>query len=134
MQQFFGITGYYSKFVFYYSAIAGPLTDLTKKGAEFQWGMEQPLAFDIANENCLSPLVLVFLDFSEQFYLATDTYDYGIGGVLLQFKDNKLHPTAFYSYKLKASGFKCFDIDKEALATVKSLYSFKLGAYDYSRV
>ena len=46
VRSFRGLAGFYRRFVKYFSTIATPLNELTKKGVEFVWGPAQDHAFD----------------------------------------------------------------------------------------
>ena len=52
---FLGITNYYRKHVDHYSAIATPLTDLTKKNQLVIWTPEAEIAFNTLKEKLITP-------------------------------------------------------------------------------
>ena len=134
IQQFLGVAGYYRRFIFRYSTIAAPLTDLLRKDIPFIWGEPQQSAFDKLKEALLQAPILLFPDFSKPFFLATDASNEGIGSALMQWKSNKLHPIAFYSRKLRTTSpneTNLSTIDKEALAIVNSLTHFKYIIYGF---
>ena len=125
LQSFLGVSGFYRKFVPGYSTIAAPLTDLLKKDADFVWSDEQQKAFESLKGKLETPPILVFPNFKNTFYLATDASNIGIGGVLMQKIDNKFRPLAYYSRKLKPNEAKLSVTDREALAVVQNLIHFK---------
>ena len=46
LRSFLGLTNYYRRFIFSYSAIAAPLTDLLKKNREWEWTDDCQIAFE----------------------------------------------------------------------------------------
>ena len=119
MRAFLGITGYYCKFIPNYATIAVPLTNLTKKNApnKVVWTKQCNQVWqNLKGILCSSP-VLRTPDFSFQFILQTDTFDYGVGAVLSQ-RDNNGddHPVAYYSKKLLPKEIRYSIVEKECLA------------------
>jgi transposase InsO family protein len=119
LHRFLGFTGYYRRFVKDYAKLAQPLQKLLvgqtkkKKGKKtkddkvklppFEWGDEQQQSFKKLIEALTSAPVLVFADFNQPFVLQTDASSYGLGAVLHQERDGKLHPIAFASRGLSSS-------------------------------
>lgn len=64
LQQFLGLANYYRCFVYHYSEITLPLTNLLKKEAPFIWNVEHQVAFDTLKDKLtLAPtLKLIDLD------------------------------------------------------------------------
>jgi len=84
VRSFHGLVGFYKCFVKYFSAIAAPLNNLTKKDVPFKWGDEQDQAFEeLKRKLCEAPL-LQLPDFGKTFEIECDASGIGIGGVLLQ--------------------------------------------------
>ena len=101
VRAFLVITGYYRMFIPNYSAMAAPLTDLTKKNipTKVPWTSYCDSAFQ-ALKTCLctSP-VLQSPNFTKPFILQTDASDRGVGAVLSQpSMDNDIHLVACYSH------------------------------------
>ena len=83
VRSFLGFTNYYRRFIRSYSDIAGPLTDLTKKGMVWQWGPHQRRAFKaIKDAYCRAP-ILIFPDPKLEYTIFTDAFGTGAGGALL---------------------------------------------------
>ena len=100
---FLGITGYYKKFIPNYSALATPLTDLTKKNkpTKVTWTSDCESALQALMTYLYTSPVLQSLNFTMPFILQTDVSDRGVGAMLSQLStDNDLHPVTYFSKKL----------------------------------
>ena len=84
IQSFFGLAGYYRKFIKNISRIAKPLTDLTKKDNPFKWINKYQEAFENLKEILCTAPVLRFPDCKKEFTLTTDASNVGLGAVLSQ--------------------------------------------------
>jgi hypothetical protein len=82
LRGFFGLCGYYRRYVQSFLQLAGPLTELLKKEVPFSWGFEQQEAFDTLKARLTSPPILVRPDFSRRFLLKTDYSGTAIGAIL----------------------------------------------------
>ena len=58
VRSFFGLTGYYRRFVEGFSKLAGPSTNLTKKEMKYEWTDKQDRAFEELKERLTTVLVL----------------------------------------------------------------------------
>ena len=120
---FFGLTGYYRKFIPDYASIAAPLTDLTKKAAPNQvvWNQNCEASFQKLKELLAGPLFYGVQDFA----LQTDASDVGIGAVLSQLDDQDTdHLVAYFSRKLLLREQKYSTIEKECLAIKLATQAF----------
>ncbi|HMK58804.1 MAG TPA: RNase H-like domain-containing protein [Nitrososphaeraceae archaeon] len=129
LQSFLGCLGYHRKFIKDYSTIAKPLTDLTQKNKLFAWEEAQQKAFDILKGKLNEKPILLWPDVNKDFYIQTDASGVGIGGVLLQFKDNVKHPVMYISRKLLPCEQRYSTIERELLAIVWSISKFALYLY-----
>ena len=125
IKQFLGLTGFYRSFIPSYGDIANPLTSLLKKGAEFIWTEKQEESFNKLKYHLTCPPTLVYPNYKEQFHIYTDASNIGLGAVLMQEIDNKMHPIAFGSRKLSKSEVNYHVTDKEFLAVVWGLTHFE---------
>ena len=72
LRRFLGMLGYYRPFIQNFATIAHPLTELLKKENSFHWGNEQRESFDKLKNCLMREPILVYPDFKQDFYLATD--------------------------------------------------------------
>jgi hypothetical protein len=114
VRSFHRLAGFYRRFVKYFSTIAAPLNNLTKKDVPFLWGDEQDRAFqELKRKLCEAPL-LQLPDFDKTFEIECDASGIGIRGVLIQ--EGK--PVAYFSEKLNGPHLNYSVYDKELYALV----------------
>ncbi len=109
------------RFIRNFSAIAAPLTALTRKNVkDFQWTEEAEKAFCKLKDRFTSAPVLTIPDPELPFIVDVDASEVGVGAVLSQrvIKDNKVHPCAFFSHKLSPTE-RNYDICKRELLADK---------------
>ena len=126
---FLGMAGYYRRFIHDYSAIAAPLTDLTKKSqpSKISWTPECDTAFKELKKLLSSSPILRSPDFNTPFMLQTDASDLGIGAVLSQKTENgEEHPVAYWSRKLLPRERRYSTIEKECLAIKLAVQAFQV--------
>lgn len=97
VRRFVAFCNYFWKFVPNFSVIANPLNQLLKKDSKFVWTENCQNAFNILRNSLLSPTLLNYPDFSQQFILTTDASDIGCGAVLSQQTQNGNLPIAYAS-------------------------------------
>lgn len=131
VRSFLGLAGFYRKFIPNFSAIAIPLSDLTKKGQpnKVKWSNSAQLAFDTLKQLLCARPILKLPDFTEKFILRTDASEDGIGAVLLQTENEEKLPVAYASRKLKNSEKSYAVIEKECLAVVWGIQKFHQYLY-----
>ena len=111
-----------------FAIFAAPLTDLTKKGQPnfVEWCESQEKAFNTLREALLKWPILRLPDHSLDFTLRTDASNNGIGAVLMQEHEGKLHLVAYASKKLTNAETKYFTLEKECLAIIWRVGKFHL--------
>ena len=127
IRSFLGMVGFYRRFIPNFSAIAIPLTDLTKKNSPnkiSEWNESHEKAFTTLKQRLVNYPVLRLPKLDEPFILQTDASDNGIGAVLLQEEDGVKFPIAFASKKLLSRERNYSVIEKECLAIVWSIDKF----------
>ncbi len=121
VQRFLGFSNFYRRFIRNFSAIAAPLTALTRKNVKgFQWTEEAEKALCKLKDRFTSAPVLTIPDPELPFIVEVDASEVGVGAILSQrvIKDNKVHPCAFFSHKLSPAE-RNYDIGNRELLAVK---------------
>jgi hypothetical protein len=128
VRSFLGLVGFYRKFIPNFSVIAGPLTDLTRKGEpnKVSWGACQEKAFNALKHKLVSAPILNLPDLDKPFVLRTDASDTGLGAVLLQEQGDVKLPVAYASRKLLPREKNYSVIEKECLGLVWGIGKFHM--------
>ncbi|BBH09102.1 transposable element gene [Prunus dulcis] len=84
VRSFLGLGGYYCRFVEGFSAIATPLTRLTRNGVKFEWMDECEESFNELKTKLTTAPVLTLPDDSGNFVIYGDASRQGLGCVLMQ--------------------------------------------------
>ena len=128
MQQFLGVANYDRKFIKNLAAIAKPLHLHTEKNTDFKWTAEcmYQHAFDALRACLISPPVLSYPDYSQQFVLDTDASDIGIGAVLSQVDATGSEVVIAYASRTLSRPEQRYCVTrKELLAAVKFIHHFR---------
>ena len=125
IKRFLGIIGYYRPFIRNFATIAYPLTRLLRKDVKFQWTPEEESAFQDLKSRLTKAPILIYPDYSKDFYLAYDASDVGIGAVLLQKGNGRLLPIAYASLTLNSAERASSITERESLAVVFALRKFR---------
>ncbi|EKX49778.1 hypothetical protein GUITHDRAFT_44314, partial [Guillardia theta CCMP2712] len=126
VKMFLGLASYYRKFIRNFSTIAAPLTDLLRKGAQFQWTAACQSAFDNLKQALTSQPLLHHFDPSLPTEVHCDASNVGIGGVLLQQPPNApARVIGFYSRKLTPTEQRYHATERELLAIKDTILFFK---------
>ncbi|XP_071901093.1 uncharacterized protein [Coffea arabica] len=78
VRSFLGLAGYYRRFIKDFSKIAGPMTELTKKGNRFTWTPKCESSFQELKKRLTSAPVLVLPDGGEGYAVYSDASGEGI--------------------------------------------------------
>lgn len=125
LRSFLGLANYYRRFVRDFSAIALPLTELTRKDQHFVWQSRQQDAFERLKLALVSAPLLVLPDFSKPFTIHTDASEFATGAVLSQDHGAGLQPIAYLSATLSPAERRYSTYDKEMLAIVHALKTWR---------
>ena len=99
VKSFLGLAGYYRRCIPQFSAVAQPLTHLTKKNMPFRWGTEQEAAFQSLKDALTSASFLARPDYSRPFLVQTDWSVKGMGAILSQRGDDGLERVIEFASK-----------------------------------
>ncbi|XP_021991642.1 uncharacterized mitochondrial protein AtMg00860-like [Helianthus annuus] len=83
VRQFFGLVGYYWRFIENFSRLAKPLTLLTQKERKFHWTEKQEEAFRMLKEKLCSAPILSLPKGSADFVVYCDESCLGLRSVLM---------------------------------------------------
>jgi len=127
VQMFLGLTGYFRKFIEFYSIIAKPLTDLLQKNKPFSFNITEKEAFNKLKELLSKDPVLSIFNSKLETEVHTDACRDGYGAILLQRNpdDHKLHPVYYFSRKTNPAERNYTSYELEALAVVRALEKFR---------
>ena len=127
VKQFFGLVGYYRKFVPRFADISRVLTHLTKKDVEFKWTPECENCFQILKEFLQQAPILKYPDPQARYTLYTDALKYAYAGVLTQNNNGTDHSITYVSRLFHGSQLNWATLTKEAYAIYMSV--IKLSFY-----
>ncbi|XP_022868589.1 uncharacterized protein LOC111388143 [Olea europaea var. sylvestris] len=85
VRSFLGLAGYYRRFIEGFSTIAGPMTQLTRKGVKFLWTKKCEKYFQELKQRLVSAPILTIPEGSEGFVIYSDVSKQGLGWVLMQY-------------------------------------------------
>nr|GEY37974.1 reverse transcriptase domain-containing protein [Tanacetum cinerariifolium] len=84
LRQFLGLAGYYQRFIKGFSLISKPLTKLTQKNKNYEWGEDEEYAFLMLKQKLCSAPILALPEGSNDFVVYYDASIKGFGAVLMQ--------------------------------------------------
>ena len=83
VRSFLGFANYYWRYIHQFAEVAHPLTELTKKGVDWQWGPYQKEAFHQLKQKLCEAPILRFPDLKLPYTVVTDAKGAAVGGVLM---------------------------------------------------
>ena len=99
---------------------------MVKKDRKWEWTEKQEEAFEELKKRFMQELVLVVLNLDRKMRIEVDASDYATGGVLsIEGKDRKWRPVAFLFKSLNETGRNYEIHDKEMLAIIRGLESWR---------
>lgn len=120
IRAFVGFANYYRRFIYNFSVLVAPLTELTKKGTPFKWGPEAQRAFEKLKVMFVTAPILAQFDPEKETILEADSSGWSVGGVLSQYDEKgELHPCAYFSKKNSPAECNYEIHDKELLAIIR---------------
>ena len=122
VRSFLGFANFYRTFIKNYSDLTLPLTQLTHKGASYEWTKQCEQAFQKLKTMFLEGPILVQFNPNTETIVETDSSGWCIGGTLLQLQPSGMfYPYRFYSKKNSPAECNYEIYDKEMLAIVRCL-------------
>ena len=116
---------WYRRFITNYAEIARPLTNLTKKTAQWKWTEKEEKAFkDLKAALTSSPVLKQAAD-GMPFIIKTDASAYAMGAVLLQGEGADEHPIEYASRLLSNAERNYSTTERETLAIVWACNKFR---------
>ena len=100
-KSFAGMVNFVSIFCPELQKLLKPIYDLTRKGKQFVWGVEQQSAFEEIKQRLQKPPVLHMPDKVGRFQLYSDTSKYAMGSALYQNQNGKPKLIAYASKRLQ---------------------------------
>ena len=131
IKSFLGLIGFYRPFIKGFGKIAIPLTNMLCQDVLFDWSKEAEHAFHTLKVAITQAPVLIFPHYDLPFELTTDASMTGLGAVLMQRVNGKLHPIAFASRKTTGPESRYTTTDQEMLAIIWSLKHFREILFGY---
>ena len=117
IQSFLDFANFYRQFIFNYSDIMVPLTQLTQKDAPWNFSEECCRSFNALKHAFTTMPILTHFIPDTPITVETDASDYAIASILsITCADGELRPVAFYSWTLTAPELNYDTHNKELLA------------------
>lgn len=133
VKRFVAFLNYYRKFVENFAALAKPLTQLTRKRADFDWTQKCENSFQELKNRLQNPPILKYPDFDKEFTIIVDACDYACGAALTQKDDESgiFMPIMYISKSFNKGELNKPAIEKELLAVHFAIIT--LRPYVYGR-
>jgi hypothetical protein len=128
-RRFIAFCNYYRRFVPDFAELAHPLNLLLKKNTVFKWTEKCQAAFETLKNSLITPPILQFPNFEQEFHLTTDASNVACGAVLSQVKEGKDLPIAFASKSFSKGEKNKSTILKELTAIHWAVNHFKPYLY-----
>lgn len=136
LRSFLGLVSWYRRFIKDFAQVTAPLTLLLKKKTPWNWMEDQQKAFELLKHKLSSTPVLACPDFTKLFTLQVDASGFGLGAALTQIQDGKEVAIAFASRLLNERERKFSTTEKECLALVFGVKTFRpyLEGYHFKAI
>ena len=125
VRAFLGTIGFYRRFIRDFSAVAAPLSDLTKNDATWRWTPTEESAFRRMIALAVAAPVLVLPDPNIPYVVHTDASGFATGAVLSQDQGNGLQPIAYMSKKMLPAETRYPVHEQELLAIIQAPGTWK---------
>jgi hypothetical protein len=132
VRSFLGLCNYYRKFVKGFARRASPLTELLKKGEEFNWTNRHQQAFEDLRQQLTTEPILIYPDWEKPFILSTDASTFAVGAILSQLdKEGNERVIAYASRQLRPAEKNYAATELECLGiiwAIKHFHSYLSGS------
>jgi len=126
VRSYLGFCNFYRRFIPYYSDIARPLNDLTRKDRQWKWTTECQKSFDTLKQRFGEAPVLKMPDSFKPFIIESDASKFATGAVLRQQDINgDWHPCGYISQSLNPAERNYQIYDRELLGVVRALATWR---------
>ena len=126
IQSFLGFANFYWRFIFNYSDIVVPLTQLTRKDAPWDFSEDCRRAFNALKQAFTTAPILTHFIPDTPIIVETDASDYAVAGILsITCSNREICPVAFYSRTLTALELNYNTHDKELLAIFEAFRNWR---------
>lgn len=120
------MASHYRRFIKDFAKLACPLTKLTKKNENLEWGHEQEASFNEIKTRLTSAPILAYFDPKLPTEVRCDGSKIGLGGILLQTHPDDTQRVVAFASRMTNQAEKNYPIPEiEALAIVFSLTKFR---------
>ena len=120
-RSFIGLVSYYRQFIERFSAIADPITSLTRKDTDFVWGTKQQQAFEELKRRLSSSPIIRHFDPGQPAILQADASAVAWGYIISQVgPDGKEHPIFIESGKFSGHELNYTVGEKEFVAILEA--------------
>ncbi|GKD04980.1 reverse transcriptase domain-containing protein [Tanacetum coccineum] len=123
VRSFLGHTGFYRRFIKFFSMISKPMIQLSMKDVKFDFSKDCKKAFNKLKEKLTTAPIIISPDWIEPFELMCAASDFAVGAVLGQRIDKKFKPIYYASKTLNDAQAHYTTTEKE-LAVVFSFDKF----------
>ncbi|GKA54342.1 putative reverse transcriptase domain-containing protein [Tanacetum coccineum] len=103
-----------------FSKIARPMTKLTQKSVNFEWGEKEEMSFPLLKQRLCSVLILALPEGSENFVVYCDASHKGLGAVLMQ--KEKVIAYASRQLKVHEKNYTTHDLELGAVVFVLKMW------------
>lgn len=131
VRRFVGLMNYYRRFVENFAKLTKPLTNLSKKRAEFNWTHECEESFQLLKQKLLSKPILIYPNFEKPYKIIVDASDFACGAVLTQDYNGVDMPVTYISRSFNSGEKNKPPIEKELSAVHFAIT--QLRPYIYGR-
>jgi hypothetical protein len=127
LHSFVGLANYFSQYIPHFSTLASPLTSMLGKNKVFVWSSDADKSYTEIKRLLSNSPILHVVDYNKDFYLFVDASNVAAGYALCQLdnNNNQFHPICYASKKFNNAQKNYTVTDREALAMVLAVRTFK---------